>query len=424
VTQTVFTVITKVKPSEVDALKGVLTEIGADPAANAVLPLGGFDTLHFASLVLVEADKLPPTLIFEHNVDGSSDSWLETLAAKAGPGLDAIYAHCVGYPAGAGAAGVSAYLGDHVVRPGAFHVGATGRSLARIRQEARLRELIEAHIESELAGGKPPSDSPGWRASVQAFVKRTPELSWAKTTPKGKPPHHQTRGERFGHVARLAALLAAAVVAIPVLVPILLVWLPWLLWKERTDPVQANPADPAQIAALSATEDLPAVAQNHLASVIRVKPGLLRAVTLPVVLFVLNLVARVNATKGQLAGIPSIHFAHWSRMNDGRHLMFLSNFDGSWESYLGDFIDKAATGLTAVWTNTVEFPKTHLLIKEGATDGPKFRQWARAHQCPTAVWYTAYPEYTMSIIDNNTAIREGLWGSMDEGKAKEWLRRL
>ncbi|MGH9281414.1 MAG: Dyp-type peroxidase, partial [Acidimicrobiales bacterium] len=162
----------------------------------------------------------------------------------------------------------------------------------------------------------------------------------------------------------------------------------------------------------------------HLSSVIKVKPGALRRITLPAVLFSLNLIARATATKGELGGIPSIHFAHWSQIDEGRHLLFLSNFDGSWESYLGDFIDKAAIGLTAVWSNTVDFPRTTLLAFKGAADGPRFRQWARAHQCPTAVFYTAYPTCTMATIDNNTSIREGLFANLDEEGTATWLARL
>ena len=104
--------------------------------------------------------------------------------------------------------------------------------------------------------------------------------------------------------------------------------------------------------------------------------------------------------------------------------MFLSNFDGSWESYLGDFIDKAARGLTAVWSHTVNFPRTRLLVFQGAGDGPRFRQWARANQCRTEVWYSAYPELTMPAIDNNSAIREGLSRTLDAEETQRWLTRF
>ena len=417
-TQTVVTVVTEVDRPKLDSLKAVLAQIGADPAANPVLPLGRFDTLHFASLVLAEVDGLAPTLIFEHNVDGSLDAWLHRLVTDAAGGLDAVYANCVGYRAGSDAGQVRAYLRDHVVRPGAYHIGATGRSLARIRQEAGLRDAIEEFLEGEEASGQLRTKSPdAIRASIQEFVRADPAFSWAQTSPP-----RQTRAERLGHTARLWGLALGAVVVAPLLLPALAVGAVALRVKELTDPVQRHPPDPDHVRRLSEDEDL--IAQNHLSSVIPVKPGLLRAITLPTVLYVLNLVARVTATKGELGGIPSIHFAHWSRINGGRHLLFLSNFDGSWESYLGDFIDKAATGLTAVWSNTVNFPRSRFLLFEGATDGPRFRQWARANQCPEAAWYSAYPTYTMPIIDNNTSIREGLFAPLRGKEVQEWLRRL
>jgi hypothetical protein len=416
--QTIFTIISEVDRAQVDALGAVLQEMGADPAGNAVLPLGGFDELHFASLTLVGKADLAPTLIFEHNVDGSADDWIRTLVARAAPGLEALYSHCVGYPAGGDADVVAAYLRVHVVRPGAYHVGATGRSLARIRQEAALRDAIEDFLESEDTEARLRGEGAhAVRGAVQELVRSRADLSWARTSAP-----RQTTSERQAHRVRLWATIGAAAVALPVLVPALAIGAAVLRVKERTDPVQEGPPDPAHVKALSDTEDF--FAQNHLASVITVKPGLLRAVTLPSVLRVLNLIARVAYTKGELGGIPSIHFAHWSVFDRGRQLLFLSNFDGSWESYLGDFIDKAATGLTAVWSNTVNFPRARFLAFDGATDGPRFRQWARANQCLSQVWYTAYPRLTMPMIDNNSSLREGLFAPLGEEEVRTWLQRL
>jgi hypothetical protein len=417
-TQNIFTIITDVESTEVGALRSVLGEINADPVANAVLPFGSFDVLHFASLTLVEKDDLAPTLIFEHNVDVSVDDWLRTLVNQAGAGIEALYTHCVGYPVGGDPAGVQAYLLAHVVPPGAFHIGATGRSLARLRQEAGLRNAIEGFLESEDASGRLRDEVPdAIRAAVQQFVRSDEAFSWTKKTPP-----RQTRSEHRRHQIRLWANVVAAAVVVPLLLPALAVGVVVLRLKERTDPVQEGPADPAHVKEVSDTEDF--FAQNHLASVITVKPGLLRAVTLPVVLRILNLLARMSYTKGELGGIPSIHFAHWSVFDRGRQLLFLSNFDGSWESYLADFIDKAATGLTAVWSNTVNFPRTRFLVRDGATDGPRFRQWARSNQFASQVWYSAYPGLTMPMIDNNTAIREGLFAGLEGEEVHRWLQRL
>ena len=39
-----------------------------------------------------------------------------------------------------------------------------------------------------------------------------------------------------------------------------------------------------------------------------------------------------------------------------------SNFDGTWERYLEDFIELAYPGLNGIWSNTVGFPKTRDLF--------------------------------------------------------------
>ena len=75
-----------------------------------------------------------------------------------------------------------------------------------------------------------------------------------------------------------------------------------------------------------------------------------------------------------------------------------------------------------MWSNTQNFPRTRFLAREGAADGPRFRQWARANQCRTEVWYDAYPRLGMTVIDNNSSIREGLFRDVEE--TDRWLRRL
>jgi hypothetical protein len=139
------------------------------------------------------------------------------------------------------------------------------------------------------------------------------------------------------------------------------------------------------------------------------------------VLWLVNLLARTS-TKGELSGIPSIHFAHWSLIDNGRRLLFLSNYDGSWISYLDDFIDKASIGLTAVWSNTVGFPPAKLLVFEGAQNEAGFKSFSRDSQTPAQVWYSAYPDLTVQNIDKDSSIREDLFTTPDETAAKNWLR--
>ena len=419
--QSIFTVVADVDPSKVDGLRATLKEIADDPGGNRWLPFARFEHLHFAAIMLATGAELPaPQLILEANVDGSADAFLDALVATAPAGLDALYAATPCYP-GSAPGRLREWLEERVVWPRAYHIGACGRSLARINEERRLCQVLHGFVDrEERDGGLKNCSAAELRARIVDYVAADPDLA-AVCRPA---PPRETRLERLRHRVRPIGAAAVALVVSPILLPLLLIAIAVVLVRERLDPVQAGPPDPAHVRLLEADEDRLGCVQNHLASVIPVKKGPFRTAVLQLVLYAVNLVARISATKGELAGIPSIHFAHWSLIDDDGHLLFVSNFDGSWESYLGDFIDKAAVGLTAVWSNTVDFPRTRFLAFGGAKDGPRFREWARAHQCRTDVWYSAYPDLSMPAIQNNSALREGLFAKLDTEETQQWLKRL
>jgi hypothetical protein len=139
------------------------------------------------------------------------------------------------------------------------------------------------------------------------------------------------------------------------------------------------------------------------------------------VLRILSFSGRHVYVQGALAKIQSIHFARWTLIDGGRRLLFFSNFDGSWQSYLGEFVDKSPAGITAIWSNCVGFPKTDGLTGGGAAWEASFRAYVRDHQTPTAVWYGAYRNLSIRNINNNSRIRRGLVGSMTDTEARDWL---
>ena len=217
------------------------------------------------------------------------------------------------------------------------------------------------------------------------------------------------------------ALAATALVAL-VLLPFELLGIAILQILEARDPVHGGVADPKRVRELAEQEDW--IVQNHISSAYTVKAGPLRRLALRAVLFAIDRLARTLFTRGKLGSITSIHYAHWALLDGGRTLIFLSNFDGSWRSYLDDFIDKASVGLSAVWSNTLLFPRTWLLVLAGAKDGPRFKAWARDHQARTRVWYSAYPDLTVAQIDKNTKIHEGLTARLEGRAAQDWLDLL
>ena len=418
-TQTILTFITKVKPEYVNDLRKLLDQIGKNPEANALVPFRSLKRVHFASLVLHQSPPYGAYLIFENNFDGVLNDYLPDLYSQAANGLHQIYSCCQDYLTGASdQREMMNYLRAHVVRPNAYHIGNTGRDAARILQERALHIALEKQCDGLIQNSRATSEA-AVLAGLQNFVRSDPQWSWVPGVGS-----RETFAQKLTAWFKLIGVAVLLVAVLPAGVILLLLWALVLRYKESTDSVQADAADPDNLQKLMDMENRTASVQNHMCSITIVKPGLLRRTTLRAVLWAVNLQARALATHGKLSGIPSIHFAHWSMIDKGRRLLFLSNFDGSWENYLDDFIDKASAGLTGVWSNTLNFPRTYFLIFGGAADGPRFKAVARDSQIVTNVWYSAYWDLTVQGVDNNSSIREDLLKPLDATAASAFLRRM
>ena len=133
---------------------------------------------------------------------------------------------------------------------------------------------------------------------------------------------------------------------------------------------------------------------------------------------------------GFLGPTGVIHFARWFVIPKTDKLIFFSNYDGAWESYLEDFIEEAYQGVSGIWSNTVGFPKTDNLFgvtilgigsHRGANDGDRLRRWTRRQQYVSRVWYSAYTDVTLDRIRTNAAIRQGIAVAKTEADAADWL---
>ncbi|HEX9273027.1 MAG TPA: hypothetical protein VGA01_12515, partial [Candidatus Binatia bacterium] len=129
--------------------------------------------------------------------------------------------------------------------------------------------------------------------------------------------------------------------------------------------------------------------------------------------------------RGHLTRVNTIHFARWVFLDDKQRLFFASNYDGSLESYMDDFINKVAWGLNLVFSNGVGYPRTNWLILNGAKDEQKFKRYIRRHELPTEVWYNAHPGLTAFEMERNSRIREGVEKTfMNDNEIREWLKLI
>ena len=164
---------------------------------------------------------------------------------------------------------------------------------------------------------------------------------------------------------------------------------------------------------------------NQYSVIGSVKPSAFRRVLFAVILWLTNYGARHVYNRGHLARIQTIHFARWVFLDGKRRAFFASNYDGSHQAYMDDFINKVGWGLNIVFSNGFGYPRTNWLIKDGAKNELRFKDANRRHQIPTQTWYKAYPGLTAFDLARNMRIRTGLqrrW--MTKKRIRAWLREL
>jgi deferrochelatase/peroxidase EfeB len=187
---------------------------------------------------------------------------------------------------------------------------------------------------------------------------------------------------------------------------------------EKSDAVEDSVASSAHEQELLSVENFGQ--QNHMASVSRLKGGLLRRLTLRLAFILVGAGSFLDAP-GFLGKNGVVHFARWMRLPRTDQLMFWSNYDGTWESYVADFIADLPTGVTSIWSNCIGFPRTLGLVNGGAADRDRTTRWARRQQLPTRFWFSAYRNLSAARIRINSAIRQGLATAESYQDCEDWL---
>jgi len=418
-------VVTEIKPERAEVLDTLLQEMAKNVSDNTSIPFAKFAELHFASLFILANDaQYQPLLILEGNVDGSAESFVDHLLQLARVGVDSIFGCCVDYPGpAAGNEVIKAYLLANSKIANAYYRGHRMTPVGSVQKESQiLRPALEGFLDNhygELSTKSPASVF----ASIRQYIGTNPLLAWARTA---EPVDSQNATDdllaqkivRIGIGAGVGALLVivvgflvnfgltAAILGCGIVLPLAAFILLLRIHEIRDLEDKQLQPESAHLNELLQMEDHQG--QNHLTAISTVKPGIFRLLTLKTVLWAINLLARFYFTKGKLGNLTTIHFARWVLINNGRRLLFLSNYDGTWQNYLSEFIDQASAGLTGIWSNTVGFPKTHFLLFGGARNEQEFKTFVRNEQVLTQVWYSAYPTLSVENVWDNFEVRQAL----------------
>jgi hypothetical protein len=403
-----LTLVRPILPGRKDELVELLTRLGTNIDTSSELAFDALESVHFMRWVVVEGatPSEPAQLAFESNYDGTLEQHLDDLYRHGALALHEIYRCCAGYPCVADPEldegrfdEAQGYLLEGKVEYEAFYVGRCGKSARRIKLEGRLRDAIEAFLDGK--GCDPTqalgSDPERLYSLIVEHLKQEHALDFAALA-EAQPE----RAERA-----IGPIVLRALAVLPWLLPALPALYALLRYHEARDEAESyDVMPPEQARLLAEREDFQV--QNQLTHVVALKPGLFRLFTARLVLYGITTLARFYYNQGDLGGLTTIHFARWVLIDRGKRLLFFSNYDGSWERYLGDFVDQAHRGLTSVWSNSQGFPRTKNLMNEGATDEERFKAWTRAHQIPTQLWYSAYKHLTVPNIAKNSLVCAGL----------------
>jgi len=421
--QVSLTLVANVQAGEAERLKRLLETMGDGVANGSVIDFDALEGVHFARFVLLDeatgldGEPLPALLLYMSVLDTSRERHLDELVDLAGEGIDRLFAHCDGYPQEAQRTREQrrAYLRSHRVKEQAFYVNTVGRTTRQIREEAELRDRLEDFLDgSDDLRQKDPLEI---RRAVQHHIDGDQSLAWAR-----RPPLGVDLGFRLRELAHLIGVPLLLLVLSPLLLLAAPVFIVLLRRHERSDPAPHLNPPPERVQELAALEDH--LVHNPFTALGFVKPGLFRRLTLIGVLHAINYATRHVFNRGNLAGVKTIHFARWVFLDDKRRVIFASNYDGSLESYMDDFIDKIAWGLNIVFSNGHGYPRTRFLMLDGARDELAFKDYLRLHQVPTRVWYSAYGRLTSANIATNEQIRAGLRGEAGREASKRWLQAL
>lgn len=395
---------------------------------NAIVPFGQFDRLHFARFLILadptlddirEYEVPPPTavasLAFLGDCDGDASDFLPDLVRRAGNGLRQIFAHCQGFiPSG----DLLQWMKDHSQPPAAMYVNWVGRTVQQIDEESALRNALVEYLDRHGVALAMQSPRQIWEKLI-AFVNEEVEAGRLTLTPPQPTP--------FGWWLRNLVHCIAVPIILLLLAPILLLYLPIFVFqlrrREKRDPEILPRPDLSHVKQLADLEDHDVT--NQFSALGSVKPGHFRRWTVTFLVWILDYGARHIFNRGHLTRVNTIHFARWVFLDDKQRLFFASNYDGSLESYMDDFINKVAWGLNLVFSNGVGYPRTNWLILDGAKDEQKFKRYIRRHELPTEVWYNAHPGLTAFEMERNSRIREGVEKTfMADNEIREWLKLI
>ena len=355
-TQSAVTVMAEILPGHEAALRQLLERAGAGSGQQRA-------SCRSASCRTctsrASSSSRPPTtsraaagarLVFLADVDGPADAFCAAVRPGQRRPRHASSPLCEGYP-GAGAACSTICAAHHPVA--AKYVNTIGRTVEQIQQEAALREAIQALSGPQRSAWRG-ADPRRVRAAIQEFVE-------ARAVPGLGAPQRAAAGAAYilgeahplpcssaspdravpGHPARPARL------AVPAAAPREVRRRPRHHPRRRARPGPGRPGrpwrpEPVHVGRPAQAGPVPPLHRQRRAVGHRLSDP-----------------PRLQSRRSDRRQDHPLRATGSSSTRSGESI-FTSNYDGSLENYMDDFIDKIAWGLNASFSHGVDYPQDQL----------------------------------------------------------------
>ena len=429
-----LTVLAALRPGEEEPLRGALRAIGNDIRGTKTRDAGAGPRIdfcrsrriHFARFAILDDPDRGANrkrLLFSSNYDGDLDDHLAELVAIT-TDMSAIWGACEAY---SGVERFGDFIRAHAHAPDAFYIAFRDETVESIHRQIALRRGLRQWLDTAppAALARPSAERSAIRAAARLAESATRRIvgrleQLARAAPVVVDGLKAIGRWGFRNVFEGTATITASLGRYPVFR-----FFNWITGNSL--PPQKSPYSSVAIdncapwAPLAPGDEIPslppdvarsfqgrepsafredAIAQNQLTLVTVVEPQHVRRVG--AVMAAIDSFATRLAPPGSLIGISTIHFVRWLLIDDGRRLVMLSDYDGSWESYIDEFAEMILSGLDAIWSTSLGFPP------DGARDLPAFKRFLRSHQVPAEIFFSAYPDETVLNIVNDRKLAHAL----------------
>ncbi|NET47376.1 MAG: hypothetical protein F6K09_01360 [Merismopedia sp. SIO2A8] len=398
-----LTVIAKIKPNQEEPLRTVLEAIASDLSNNPYLKIGQSLKTHFLRMALITDPDNGPRLLVTGTYDGRLSGYLDELA-RLGPEMDEIWNKCEGYQ---GRSSFPAFIEAQSLKAQSVFIAVRQETVANVRTRIAVREKLEQILDGNAIAPSLETDQSKPFLNRLFGLQRAPSV-WRLVGLTG------LRLWLF-----MGQVLSSIVDALRRGALALVLFLGRILGapEQRRITGQYIGVDVDHARTRTLFRDELVEGTNHLHLLSTVRSG--RLLRLRIVLFLADLTFRFLFPPGFLADIRTIHFAHWVLVDEGKRLLFVTHYDNSFDNYLGDFADRAETGLNSIWNNVEGYPIA------GGADLVGFKQFFRNdQQLPSQVFYRAYPNVSVQNRIRDRDLTQTLADALDPQAVEEWLTLL